>query len=139
MNKRIEKILESIKEILVNIYKQEDAEILFDIKIKRCQIADHDYLQDQRVYAHVGCDEKTICVSSSINLLSDESVNGLILHEIGHLIHLDELLCIEIPKEIDDEEIIADMIIDNIFGIHIYYDKNKVQWAVSKRYWSNPV
>uniref|UniRef100_A0A6H1ZXL7 Peptidase n=1 Tax=viral metagenome TaxID=1070528 RepID=A0A6H1ZXL7_9ZZZZ len=131
MNRKVENILESIKEALVDIYGVE-AEILYDIKVIRCSQADYDHWREGRIYAHVGCMDKTICVSSSIELLDDCNITGLLLHEIGHLIHLEGLLDIEIPDGINDDEIIADMIIDNIFGIHIYYDGKKVQWVINK-------
>jgi len=130
MNKRVENILESIKEALVDIYGVE-AEILYSIKIVRCSQADRDHRREERIHAHVGCMDRTICISNSIDLLDDCNITGLLLHEIGHLIHLEELLDIEIPEDIGDDEIIADMIIDNIFGIHIYYDKKKIQWVIN--------
>jgi len=130
-----------LKSKLIDLYigNKTDAEILIDITFRRCIKADRDHHRDPRIYMHVGCEDMIICVSSSIELLGQKNLQGLFLHEIGHTIHMElpdllenvlddeELVMIE---NMDDDEIVADYIIDRLFGIHIYYDDKKVQWAV---------
>lgn len=132
---RLDKIYNSVLTSLISVYDggREDLEFLFNVNIVRCVHAERDHMKERRVYSHVGCSKLTICVSSSIDLLPDENIKGILVHEIGHLIHINcpgTVDGIEILEDIDDDEIIADAIIDQVFGIHIYYDENKVQCVV---------
>jgi len=134
MNKKIRNILQKAKVRLMNLYDGDssDLEFLFDTDIQRCKHAEIDHMKERRVYAHVGCERMMICVSSSIDLIPDENILGIIIHEIGHLIHLenpDIVSGMSILEDISDDEIIADFIIDQLFGIHIFYDDKKIQWV----------
>lgn len=102
---------------------KEEYEFVYDIDIQRCKHAEVDHMRDSRVYAHTGCEPMMICVSSSIEMLSIENIVGIMLHEIGHIIHLERYG--EDGLE-GDPEIIADSLIQD-FGIHIYYDRKKIQ------------
>ena len=139
--KAIEKVFEKIKSIMIDRYQGDSflIEKIIDIDFRHCVKAERDHHRDLRIYMHIGCEDLTICTSSSINLLSLENLQGLFCHEIGHIIHTqlpdifesiadnDE---IEILNDIGDPEIIADCIIDRLFDIHIYYDHKKVQWTM---------
>lgn len=140
MKSHINIIFENLKEYLIENYPGTSniSESLIDIQFKRCLLAEKEHYKDKRQYMHIGHDDMTICVSDSIEHLDIENIHGLFLHEIGHLIINQIRLIytdmihnrpIENIKEITDEELLADIIIENIWGIAIRYDKNKVQWA----------
>jgi len=135
----IDVIFESLKEHLIENYPgtKNIAESLIDIQYKRCLIAEKEHYKDRRQFMHTGHEDMTICVSDSIEHLDIENIHGLFLHEIGHLI-ADQILAIYTDmmhnrpsdiKELPDAELRADAIIENIWGISIKYDENKIQWA----------
>jgi hypothetical protein len=149
--KRARAINEQLKQILVESYKglAEDAAPLFEIRIERCSTADHDHYKDPRVFAHTHHKEDVICVSSSIELLDDANIYGVLAHEYGHMIYdqFPELIfdAQEYPNEFEveidreygvqfvegvevDIEIFADWIVEKLFGLRIWYDQRKVQW-----------
>ena len=113
--------------------------------MKRCVVADRDHYRDQRVYAHTGHEDMTVCVSGSIDLLSVNNIKGILAHEIGHIIHLHAP---EVVNQLEvglstneedtylgvsiDQEIFADAIIYRLFDLHIFYDENKIQWITTQ-------
>lgn len=140
MNKHVEKILEKLKQKMIDAYPRPDhlAEMLIDIRVRRCRLADRDHYKERRVYAHAGCEDMLICVSSSIELLDDENVRGIFAHEIGHIVaiqmpELIEEVCddkeIVYMEDMDDDELVADYVTERLFGIRVFYSDNKVQWV----------
>jgi len=135
--KRTDGLLSEIISTLMAHYPTDDCELLIDVSWKLCRMADRDHYRDHRIYMHTGHEKMTICASSSIELLDEENLIGLFLHEIGHIIHheIPSLYTGQLDEETigymedGDDEVIADMIIQKLFGIHIYYDYNKVQWS----------
>lgn len=140
--KTINNIFEQLKGHLIDKYNgpREIIEQIIDIDFERCRLADSDHYKHNRIYAHVGCEDLRICVTSSIELLDRENLQGIFVHEIGHLIHLNltdildhcESLSdedVELLNNLDDEELIADQIVLTLFGIYIHYDSKKVQWV----------
>jgi hypothetical protein len=119
---------------------------LQDITIDRCVLADSDHHKDDRIYMHMNCDrrkeEMHICFSSSCEHLPKKNLFALFVHEIGHLLSLEHPELIDLPEiKIDnmsingiicDEEIIADYAVEQVFGIRIFYDENKVQVVLMK-------
>lgn len=151
----VEKINEKVKKLLMEYYKgaPEDAEVLIDIQVKRCKVADHDHYKDPRCYAHTMHEPNIICVSSSMELLDDENIYGILAHEYGHIIHsqFPELISgaenypgefeIEVDEDLEfqyvggrevDHEIFADFLIEKLFGLRIWYDQKKVQWMIDE-------
>lgn len=138
--KEISETLERVKQYAITSYPGDKKVIekIIDVNYARCKLADRDHWKSSRVYSHIGCEDLQICISSSIELLSTENLQGIFLHELGHIIHiqLPEIIEnvmddeeIDFINEADDDEVIADYVVDNLFQIHIYYDENKVQWA----------
>ena len=139
LERTITKIFNELIAIFVSAYEGDKkiAELLYDIRFHRCRIADRDHWKESRVYMHCGCAEMTICVSSSIDILSVENLQGLFAHEIGHIIHhqIPEILEDSLEKNeaatltnLVDDELTADYLIERLFGYHVYYDNRKVQW-----------
>ena len=123
-------------------------EMLEDISIDRCVLADHDHHSDMRIYMHVNCErqksnEPHICFSSSAENLPDETLMALFIHEIAHIVAFQYPEIVEDSDEIDlenctianitvDNEIMADYIAENILGVRIYYNEDKVQTVLLK-------
>ncbi len=136
--RKIDSLLSRVISTLIETNNDKEIESLIDISWKMCRLADRDHYREPRIYMHTGHEDMTICVSSSIELLDKENLAGLFLHEIGHIIHhelpnmylsLMDDDALEFVDGCDDHEIIAEFLIDELFGIHIYYDQNKVQWV----------
>lgn len=144
---KIKRIFDDLVDFLIERYRgdREDIEGLVDTIIKRCVVADREHYKNSRVYAHTNHEEMTVCVSGSIDLLSINNIKGILVHEIGHIIHLnfpDLVNKMEVGLSTDeedtylgvsvDQEIFADAIIYRLFDIHIFYDERKVQWITTK-------
>jgi hypothetical protein len=118
-------------------------EILQNITIDRCVLADSDHHRDERVYMHMNCERRNqpmhICFCSSCEHLHERNLFALFCHEIGHLFSLEKNLLPEIILDsctingiITDIEVIADYAIEQIFGVRIFYDENKIQTVLMK-------
>lgn len=118
---------------VINVLKKRShgsvSNLLNTIRIKYCEMADIDNHRDSRVFMHMGCSTGTICAAHDIIDLEKENIYGLICHEIGHIISIEnvELISHLDPPQFADAEIMADFTIEELFGIRIYYDANKIQ------------
>lgn len=79
------------------------------IKIQECKTADKEHDKALRQYAHVGHEPGVICVAKAFHGLPDGHYYGILAHEIGHLI------------AVDDTEEGADKAANYAFGIRIRY------------------
>lgn len=149
--KLVQKLNKQLQQAMIKSYRglQEDALVLKEIRVEHCRKADHDHYKDERVYAHTRHKDGVICVSSSLELLDDANILGVLAHEYGHIIHeeMPDLISGaeewpgELEFEIDleyevqfvggvevDHEIFADWIVEKSFGMRIWYDHRKIQW-----------
>jgi hypothetical protein len=116
-----------------------------------CSVAERDHLKVARRFAHANHREMTICCCKETAGLSEENIKGLLVHEICHIVHesihqvftkdTDKTFGIDITRHqngqddfwIDDTpvdgEILADAIAERVFGVRIFYDLKKIQWA----------
>ena len=144
---KIRRIFDDLIDFLIERYRgdKEDIEVLIDTIVKRCVIADREHYKSRRSYAHTNHEPMTVCVSGSIDLLPINNIKGILVHEIGHIIHLNfpELVNdLEVGLSTDeedtylgvsvDQEVFADAIIYRLYDLHIFYDENKVQWITTK-------
>jgi hypothetical protein len=104
--------------------------------IQHCKLADEDHAKDDRVYAHVGCESGMICISAAMaqdfsgGKLSVHNVKGILLHEIGHILHKKyHKHMLDLLEPTEDPEVCADSTIYTIFKIRIFYDQKKIQWV----------
>jgi hypothetical protein len=99
---------------------------------------------------HMNCErrkeEMHICFSSSCEHLPKKNLFALFVHEIGHLLSLEHPELIDLPEIkldrnytscsingiVTDIEVIADYTVEQVFGIRIFYDENKVQTVLMK-------
>lgn len=94
---------------------------LSGIKWTFCAAADEEHRMKSRQYAHVFHLPNTICLAKAFIHLPAENKKGILLHEFGHLIYGNK------GEDGNMEEIVADNLIRNYFGIEINYDNREVQ------------
>jgi hypothetical protein len=80
------------------------------IEWKFCERADNEHAADKRQYAHTYHHAKTICVARAFDDLPVQHQDGIVLHEIGHLLA---------GKRATEQD--ADIAIRKLTGIRIYY------------------
>ena len=102
------------------------------IYVRNCPIAQKMHKDDPRVFAFYA--ENRIHFSNSFESLSEENKRGLIAHEIGHF--LDDIFPdyettdLEYTQSSNDQEIRADWFSEKLLSTRIFYDKEKIQWAI---------
>ena len=129
-------IVEDIFESLIYYLKSVSTGMLDAayLKIQHCELADKDHKEDPRVYAHVGCEPSMICVSAAMaqdfneGKLNVQNVKGILIHEIGHVLHDRYHEHMQLP-DTSDPEILADSTVHLVFKLRILYDHRKVQWV----------
>lgn len=126
--------------------------MLSKVKAKRCSEVERLHRKKWRQFCHTMHKDNVICCASEINNLPEENINGLMYHEIAHIIadqyneilYQDSGLFVERDKEDNmifildgqevDSEIFADAVAERILNARIYYDKNKLQWVEIQHY-----
>lgn len=71
-----------------------------------------------------------IKVAPEMATLPEDAIEGLLMHEFGHIAAERGLTGESVPRDYDAIERQADEIAEDIFGVEIWYDENDVERAV---------
>jgi len=128
---------ESVKAFVVAKFPEfSSIELLF------CEDADQTYHEsieeryeegeeEPRTYSHVFHYPGKICVTTNMVELTDEQMQGVFIHEFGHLFAEMYPYYEGMDAELGDDQGDADYVVTSIFGVNLHYgDEDELQYVV---------